>query len=72
MPVEAREQVCAPRPFRSGIGLARSPRRGPNGPIPDRNPEVAGVKSEDLKASLEPECKLHRCACSKQRRNGQA
>jgi hypothetical protein len=50
MPVEAREQVCAPRLFCSGIGL-RGPRvPAQTGPYPTGSPEVAGVKSEDWKA----------------------
>ena len=55
----------------AGSGL-RGPRVAAQTAHTRPEPEVAGIKSEDWKASLEPECKLHRRACSKQRHNDQA
>ena len=74
MPVEAGGAgSCATQASGSGIGLVWSLRRGPNGPIPDRSPgRSPGSTAKTGKRGLEPECKLHRCACSKQRHNGQA
>jgi hypothetical protein len=63
MPVEAREQVGAPRPFRRiGLRGAASPAQTPT------RPETRGRRSQErrLERSL-AERKLHRCACSKQR-----
>ena len=47
--VEAREQVCAPRPVGSLIALRVRGVAAPNGPYPTGTREVAGVKSNDWK-----------------------
>ena len=42
IPVEAREQVCAPRPFHSGIGACAVPASRPKRAHTRPNPEIAG------------------------------